>query len=90
MDNDQLWTTCLGELEVLLSKANFTTWFKDTGIIRIDNETAIIGTPNTFTKEWLEKKYHNQIIETLKKQLNQIERVEYIIGSRKKKIIFLI
>jgi chromosomal replication initiator protein len=85
MDMDQLWTTCLGELEVLLSRANFTTWFKDTYIIKIENDIIVIGTPNAFTKEWLEKKYHNQIIETIKKQLENIGKVEYIIGSKKDK-----
>ncbi|MDD5731435.1 MAG: chromosomal replication initiator protein DnaA [Patescibacteria group bacterium] len=83
MDVEQLWTTCLGELEVLLSRANFTTWFKDTSVVKIDGDTVTIGTPNSFTKEWLEKKYHNQIIETLNRQLKNIQRVEYIIGSSK-------
>jgi len=83
MDIEQLWTTCLGELEVLLSRANFTTWFKDTSVVKIDGDTVTIGTPNSFTKEWLEKKYHNQIIETLNRQLKDIEKVEYIIGSKK-------
>ena len=83
---DQIWTTCLGELEVLLSRANFTTWFKDTCVVKVEENTVTIGTPNAFTKEWLEKKYHNQIIETLKKQLANIEKVEYIIGSKKDKL----
>jgi len=86
MDIEQLWTTCLGELEVLLSRANFTTWFKDTSIIRIDGDIVIISTPNSFTKEWLEKKYHKQIIETLNSQLKNIKSVEYIIGSKKEKV----
>lgn len=86
MDIEQLWTTCLGELEVLLSRANFTTWFKDTSIIKINNEVVIIGTPNSFTKEWLEKKYHNQILETLSRQLKDIQKVEYVIGSKRDRI----
>lgn len=85
MDIEQLWTTCLGELEVLLSRANFTTWFKDTSIIRVDGEIVVISTPNSFTKEWLEKKYHKQIIETLNGQLKSIKSVEYIIGTKKEK-----
>jgi len=83
MDTNQLWTTCLGELEVLLSKANFTTWFKNTSIIMIEGDTVIVGTPNSFTKEWLEKKYHEQILNTLNKLLKTIKKVEYRIHSRK-------
>lgn len=83
MNTEQLWTTCLGELEILLSKANFTTWFKDTSIIKIEGDTVVIGTPNSFTKEWLEKKYHNQILETLSRQIKDLQKVAYIIGSKK-------
>ena len=32
MTNEQLWQAVLGELELSISKANFTTWFKNTGI----------------------------------------------------------
>ncbi len=85
MDVEQVWATCLGELEVLLSKANFTTWFKDTSIIRIEEGLVIVGTPNSFTKEWLEKKYHDQILSTLTKLLKTVDRVEYIICSKKDK-----
>ena len=85
MDIEQLWTTCLGELEVLLSRANFTTWFKDTSIIKVDGDIVVISTPNSFTKEWLEKKYHKQIIETLHGQLKNIQSVEYIIGAKKER-----
>jgi len=34
MTNEQLWQAILGELELTLSKANFTTWFKNTFIIK--------------------------------------------------------
>jgi len=83
MDTEQLWTTCLGELEVLLSRANFTTWFKDTSIIKIENDTVVIGTPNSFTKEWLEKKYREQILSTLNKLAREIKKIEFIIRSQK-------
>ncbi|MEK7496942.1 MAG: hypothetical protein AAB657_03505 [Patescibacteria group bacterium] len=35
MTNEELWRAALGELELLISKANFTTWFKNTGIISL-------------------------------------------------------
>ena len=57
MNPQQLWQAALGELELLLSKANFTTWFKNTSISSLDEEKVIIAVPNGFTKVWLEKKY---------------------------------
>lgn len=66
MDLQGIWLAALGELELSLSKANFTTWFKNTAISGFDNGRATISVPNTFTKAWLEKKYHDQIVKALK------------------------
>ncbi len=65
MTNQQLWQAVLGELELSLSKANFTTWFKNTAVSCVDEEKVSISVPNTFTKAWLEKKYHHSILKSL-------------------------
>ncbi|OGY91052.1 MAG: hypothetical protein A3B30_03360 [Candidatus Komeilibacteria bacterium RIFCSPLOWO2_01_FULL_52_15] len=65
MDTAQLWQAVLGELEVLISKANFTTWFKNTFILTHSDRETVVGVPNAFTKAWLEKKYTEQIIRAL-------------------------
>lgn len=65
LDKAKLWQATLGELELTLSKANFTTWFKNTFILDIENNTAIIGVPNAFTQAWLENKYHKAILSSL-------------------------
>lgn len=81
MDPKEIWQTALGELEVVLSKANFTTWFKDTFILDLGSEEIVIGVPNAFTKEWLENKYDSQIQETLKKIVPSIKKVSYKVSS---------
>ncbi|MFZ5391464.1 MAG: chromosomal replication initiator protein DnaA [Patescibacteria group bacterium] len=65
MNNQELWKSTLGELELFISKANFTTWFKNTDITHIENGTAVVAVPNAFTKAWLENKYHHFIIKAL-------------------------
>ena len=81
LDEQALWQTALGELEVILSKANFTTWFKDTSIIEIKDSEITVGVPNSFAKEWLEKKYHPQISETLIKLRPEIKTIKYKVVS---------
>lgn len=82
MDTKQLWQSALGELELSLSKANFTTWFKNTFISSRDDDKIIIGVPNTFTKTWLEKKYHTIILKALQKITeNKIKKVEYRVET---------
>ncbi|MFH1112152.1 MAG: chromosomal replication initiator protein DnaA [Patescibacteria group bacterium] len=81
MTNEQLWQSTLGELELLISKANFTTWFKNTFIESNDNGCIIVGVPNAFTKAWLEKKYHDYICKALKNISNQeIKEIHYQVS----------
>ena len=80
-DPKEIWQTALGELEVTLSKANFTTWFKDTFILIIEEKEITIGVPNAFTKEWLENKYHEQIFSTLKKIKPEVDSIKYAVSS---------
>ncbi len=76
----KVWQTTLGELEVTLSKANFTTWFRNTRIMSVVDGLVTIGVPHTFAKEWLQSKYHKEIIASLKQFYPDIQRVEYLIA----------
>lgn len=81
MTNQQLWQAILGNLELTLSKANFTTWFKNTSIIEKSEVGIVIGVPNAFTKEWLQNKYHQEILKALKTIAAEIKEVKYQIVS---------
>ena len=84
MNNDQLWQAVLGEIELNLSKANFTTWFKDTFVSSFEDGKVIICVPNTFTKAWLEKKYHTQISEAIESiKGEKIKEILYKVETRK-------
>src|SRR6185369_5510885 len=81
MTNQQLWQSILGNLELTLSKANFTTWFKNTSIIEKNDNGIVVGVPNAFTKEWLQNKYHQDILKALKTIAPEIKEVKYQIVS---------
>jgi chromosomal replication initiator protein len=84
MLTNQLWETVLGELELTISKANFTTWFKNTFIYSLDGESVVIGVPNAFTKAWLENKYHSYILTALNKSSQgKIANIIYKVASPK-------
>jgi chromosomal replication initiator protein len=76
-----VWQTTLGELEVTLSKANFTTWFRSTRIISSVDGLVTIGVPHTFAKEWLQSKYHKEIMASLKQFYPDIQRIEYLVAT---------
>ncbi len=62
MNTKELWDNCLSEIELSVSKANFTTWFKNTSIVKEDSGTLYIGVPNEFVKDWLYNKFHKLIL----------------------------
>ncbi|MDD3774026.1 MAG: chromosomal replication initiator protein DnaA [Patescibacteria group bacterium] len=82
---EEIWDGVLGELEVNLSRPNFNTWFKDTFIDSIkDDKKVVIGVPNTFTLEWLQNKYAEEIKKALKKFLPNIASLEFHVSHADK------
>ncbi len=57
MQSSSLWQAVLGEIELSISRGNFMTWFKQTELLKHDDDNAIIGVPNIFIKQQLERKY---------------------------------
>lgn len=81
MQNDSLWQAVLGEIELSVSRGNFLTWFKNTELVRSDETTAVIGVPNIFIKQQLERKYNSLISEVLVKNGIKPKSIEYKISS---------
>lgn len=78
-DIKKLWESALLEIELSVSKANFTTWFKDTSIARIEEGVVHLSVPNTFVKDWLLNKYHKFILRSLRNISDQIRALEYTV-----------
>jgi len=81
MTNQEIWNMVLGEMELALSRANFTTWFKNTSIISRNEDCVVVSVPNGFVKEWLENKFNKQIITSIRKLLPEIRDVRYTMGT---------
>src|ERR1700690_3142832 len=79
MNTKQLWKNCLVEIETGVSKANFSTWFKNTSIVKEDTGIVYIGVPNEFVRDWLMNKYHKLITKTIADEYESMRAVEYII-----------
>jgi len=79
-DPQKIWQVVLAELELSIPKANFKTWFQNTSLSKIeeDTKTAVIMVPNNFTKNWLEKRYHKNILKILEKATDgEIKKIRY-------------
>ncbi|MBU0647829.1 chromosomal replication initiator protein DnaA, partial [Patescibacteria group bacterium] len=65
-------------------KANFTTWLKNTAYLDYDDDVLVIGVANIFTKEWLENKYHEEILKTCRTVSPTLKSILYKVSSSKK------
>jgi chromosomal replication initiator protein len=74
-----MWQTALIEIETAVSQANFSTWFKETSILREEEGVIYLGVPNSFTQEWLYKKFHNSILRILRQMNDRVRALEYVI-----------
>lgn len=84
MNNTEVWQAVLSELELSISKANFITWFKNTGIVSIQDGQVLLCVPNTFARAWFEKKYHQTIIKSLERIMGKpIRKLDYKIDNIK-------
>lgn len=81
--NEELWKAVLGEMELSLSRANFTTWFKSTQVLSRDQNAVLVSVPNGFVREWLENKFNRQILQSIRKLTPEVREVKYVIGQPK-------
>jgi chromosomal replication initiator protein len=81
-DSKGLWQSVLGELELNVSDAHFKTWLKPTFILSNEEGRIVVGVPNVFNKQRLEKVYHSDIRQVLSKLDGGIHAVEYkVVGK---------
>ncbi len=81
MDTKQLWRNCLNQIELGISKANFSTWFKNTSILKEEGGIIYIAVPNEFVRDWLFNKYHKLITKTIADIYENMRAVEYVIAK---------
>jgi chromosomal replication initiator protein len=81
MQQHGLWQAVLGEIELSISRGNFVTWFKNTALLQSNADAIVIGVPNIFIKQQLERKYNDLILQTLQKNGVEVATIEYKIHS---------
>lgn len=80
-DPGALWQAVLGEIELSISHGNFVTWFKNTQLVQLTDDSIVIGVINVFAKEQLSIRYNKLIEETLQKNGITPKTIEYKITA---------
>ncbi len=81
-DIQKIWDTVLAEIEISVSKANFTTWFKNTHAVKEEENVFYIGVPNEFVKDWLTTKFNKDVLKAIRNHKESIRAVEFIIAKK--------
>ena len=76
-----LWQSVLGEIELTVSHATFTTWFKNTELIDQNDAGVVISVPNIFAKKQFEVKFNDQIKDVLSKNGINPKQITYTINT---------
>ena len=82
---NHVWEKALNEIELNISRANFTTWFKNTDLIKEEGGVIYLGVPNSFVKNWLYDKYNKFILKSLRDVCENIRGVEYVVIPKDEK-----
>lgn len=80
-----LWQSVLGEIEVTVPHATYTTWFKNTELISASAEEVVIAVPNIFAKKQFEVKFNDHIKTVLSKNNVTPLKISYVVPVSNKK-----
>ncbi|OGI25067.1 MAG: hypothetical protein A3J76_02430 [Candidatus Moranbacteria bacterium RBG_13_45_13] len=89
MTNNEIWQAVLGEVELSISPASFTTWFRNTSILGFENNQVVVSVPNGFAKEWLENKYNQFILKAIRRFKDDARSIRCIVSSSSPKQVAL-
>lgn len=82
-----LWQSVLGEIELTVSHANYTTWFKNTELLECSDELVVIGVPNVFAIRQFEVKFNSQVSSILEKNGVKPAKISYVVKSARKSVV---
>lgn len=82
-----LWQSVLGEIELSVSHAAFTTWFKNTELLESSGDTVTIAVPNIFAKRQFEVKFNDQVRAVLEKNGVSPTRISYVVKTAGKRTV---
>jgi len=78
----EIWEIALGDLQVQVSKPNYRTWFSKTIGLSYQDNQFIIGVPNTFAAEYLEKNQRSLIEKSLTGLTSPAVRVVFQVNGK--------
>ena len=71
----------LGDLEMQVTRPSFDTWLKSTTGVDASEDALVVGAPNTFVAEMLERRMHRLILEAVERVNRKPTEVRFQVVS---------
>ena len=78
MQAQSAWKAVLGQLEMEFEKASYNTWIKDAKFIAFEAQAFVIGTKNTFARDWLESRLTGNVTKKLSTLMGMPVEVRFV------------
>jgi chromosomal replication initiator protein len=81
VENDHItvWHSCLQAIQKQVNPQSFRTWFAPIKPVRLEEKVLTIKVPNKFFYEWLEEHYVSVLKKTLRQELGEGAKLEYLV-----------
>ena len=77
--SSDVWDRTLELLRHEVLKPSFDTWLRNTQLLTLTDDTIVIGVPSEFARDWLERRYAEDIRRTLRRVLERDLRLKFVI-----------
>ncbi len=81
MELQTLWKTALGEIELQVTSASFSTWLKESLLIDNHEGVAFVALPNNFVREWVENKYAKIILGSIRSIDDSVKQIRFVVKT---------
>ncbi|HVW82965.1 MAG TPA: chromosomal replication initiator protein DnaA [Candidatus Paceibacterota bacterium] len=75
----ELWEHVLTQVELSVPPAAFSTWFRDSRIVKIEGGIVYVGVPSQFFRDMYVKKYHLLLLKIIRAVSYEFRNLEYLI-----------
>ncbi|MDO8568516.1 MAG: chromosomal replication initiator protein DnaA [Dehalococcoidales bacterium] len=82
----EIWEAALGDIQLQVSKPNYRTWFEKTVGLSFQGNDFVVGVPNTFAAEYLDKNQRSLIEKVLIGFTSPDVRVDFHVNGRRHSI----
>lgn len=79
------WVAVLNEVELNTSRGAFMAWFKNTELVEVEGDEAVVLVINTFAKKQLESKMPKVLLDVVQQQNPDIKSIRYVISKKQVK-----